>query len=144
MGLHQRLAKYQVNESVNEKKHTLMIVDDDTEQRDMMADAFGGDFRLQIYTTVSDAIASYRKSHSTIDLIVLDMKMEGTDPSVEGGEEVFQSIKQINPQAAVIISTGYTERDMKSFVERFDPKDVYYKGTSIDLLMDKVKRVLNG
>lgn len=143
MELRQRLAKYQVNEPINKKKHTLMIVDDDSEQRGMMADAFGSDFNLMIYTTVNDAITSYHKSHKTIDLIILDMKMAGTDPAVEGGKEMFQSLKEINPQAAVIINTGYTESDMKSFVERFEPKDVYYKGTSIDLLMDKVKKVIN-
>jgi PAS domain S-box-containing protein len=51
-----------------------------------------------------EAIEIYEKHQDGIDLIVLDMIM----PDVGGGE-TFDRMKQINPRAKVILSTGYTK-----------------------------------
>ncbi|MFZ0725987.1 MAG: response regulator, partial [Desulfobacterales bacterium] len=49
------------------------------------------------------ALALYREGHERIDLIVLDMIM----PQM-GGQEVFKHIRHINPQAKVLLSSGYS------------------------------------
>ena len=49
------------------------------------------------------ALALYREGHERIDLIVLDMIM----PQM-GGQELFKHIRHINPQAKVLLSSGYS------------------------------------
>lgn len=51
----------------------------------------------------SEALNLYRQRHEDIDLIILDMIM----PHM-GGKEVFNDIKRINPQAKVLLSSGYS------------------------------------
>ncbi len=51
----------------------------------------------------SAAIDTYRKSKEIIDLIILDMVM----PEMSG-EEVFDELKKINPDAKVLLSSGYS------------------------------------
>lgn len=50
-----------------------------------------------------EALTLYRKRHDHIDLIILDMIM----PHM-GGKEVFNRIKEINPKAKVLLSSGYS------------------------------------
>ena len=50
-----------------------------------------------------EALTLYRKRFDHIDLIVLDMIM----PHM-GGKDVFNSIKEINPKAKVLLSSGYS------------------------------------
>ena len=49
------------------------------------------------------AIELYRDQRSEIDLVILDMIM----PDIGGGD-VFDEIKAINPQAKVLLSSGYS------------------------------------
>jgi len=50
-----------------------------------------------------EALTLYRKRHDHIDLIILDMIMP-----YMGGKEVFNRIKEINPKAKVLLSSGYS------------------------------------
>ncbi|MGA8280457.1 MAG: ATP-binding protein, partial [Desulfobacterales bacterium] len=50
-----------------------------------------------------EALTLYRKRQDHIDLIILDMIMP-----YMGGKEVFNRIKEINPKAKVLLSSGYS------------------------------------
>jgi PAS domain S-box-containing protein len=50
-----------------------------------------------------EAVRLYRKYEKSIDLVLLDMIM----PDM-GGAEVFNRLKDINPQVRVVLATGYT------------------------------------
>jgi signal transduction histidine kinase/CheY-like chemotaxis protein len=50
-----------------------------------------------------EAVKIYRKSKDAIDLVILDMVM----PEMGGGE-VYDKLKEMNPQAKVLLSSGYS------------------------------------
>jgi nitrogen-specific signal transduction histidine kinase/ActR/RegA family two-component response regulator len=50
-----------------------------------------------------EALTLYRKRYDHIDLIILDMIMP-----YMGGKDVFNRIKEINPKAKVLLSSGYS------------------------------------
>ncbi|MGB5421398.1 MAG: response regulator [Desulfobacterales bacterium] len=51
----------------------------------------------------NEALTFYRNRYEHIDLIILDMVMP-----YMGGKEVFNRIKEINPKAKVLLSSGYS------------------------------------
>ena len=53
-----------------------------------------------------DAVAVFRAHADDIDAVILDLTMPR-----KGGEEAFQEIRDIRPDARVILSSGYTEED---------------------------------
>jgi two-component system cell cycle sensor histidine kinase/response regulator CckA len=50
-----------------------------------------------------DAVALYKKKGKKIDLVILDMIMPGIS-----GSEVFDTLKSMNPEIKVILSSGYS------------------------------------
>lgn len=61
-----------------------------------------------------EAIEIYEAQRAQISLVVLDIKMPGI-----GGLETFLAIKRINPDARVVISTGFGEnREVQQMLER--------------------------
>jgi len=51
----------------------------------------------------------YRARQANIDLIVLDLSMPGLT-----GEETFRELRQINPQARIMLSSGYSHDEVAS------------------------------
>jgi two-component system, cell cycle sensor histidine kinase and response regulator CckA len=56
-----------------------------------------------IFEAASDALAYYAQNYRQIDLVIVDMIMPGTN-----GRDCLRRIKEINPEAKVILSTGYS------------------------------------
>lgn len=52
----------------------------------------------------AEALAAYQKKGDTIDLVVLDINLPD-----ESGVNTYKKIKDINPDAKVILATGYVE-----------------------------------
>ncbi|MFC1823460.1 response regulator [Thermodesulfobacteriota bacterium] len=79
-----------------------------------------------------EAIESYGRNHNKIDFIILDMIM----PDISGSE-TYDMIKEINPNAKVILSSGYSlsgqaseilERGCDGFIQKpFNLKDLSHK-----------------
>lgn len=84
------------------------------------------------------AIAIYKDRYTKIDLVILDVIMPGI-----GGGEVFDAIKSVNPDAKIILSSGYSmdgqvseimERGSCGFIQKpFSLKDL---GMNIKKIMD--------
>ncbi|MCP4725335.1 MAG: response regulator [bacterium] len=53
-----------------------------------------------------EALSIYRKKHAEIDLILLDLKM----PNVSG-YEIFKKLIKINPDAKIVLMSGYSESE---------------------------------
>jgi PAS domain S-box-containing protein len=93
----------------------------------------------QVYSAPSgpDAIDIYRRESARIDLVILDLIMPGM-----GGDDIFERLKEINPQVKVILSSGYSvdgkatellERGCNAFIQ---------KPFSLDELSSKIRTVL--
>ncbi|MFO0773661.1 MAG: chemotaxis protein CheB [Nitrospiraceae bacterium] len=82
---------------------TVLVVDDQPAIRELVADFLSG---LGYSVTIADnghrALAEYTKS-SRFDLVILDVTMPGMN-----GAEVFRVIRQMDPDARVLLSSGQT------------------------------------
>ena len=99
---------------------TVLLVDDDDSVRDL------GERILQMfgYTVITapdgeSAMQIYREGKDRIDLVILDLIMPGM-----GGAQCLQKLLEMNPQAKVVIASGYsakgeTERAAKSGAKAF-------------------------
>jgi PAS domain S-box-containing protein len=93
----------------------VLLVDDEEAVRTvakLMLEKIG----YSVYTASDgqEALKIYRMLQSQIDFILLDMTMPQMD-----GEETFNELIKINPQAKVILSSGVTEQEIKT---RFNAK----------------------
>lgn len=91
-------------------KGTVLVVDDEDYVRAIscrMLNSLG----LRTITAVDgrNAVEIYRNRRSEIDLVLLDMTM----PNMNGAE-AFSELKQIDPDACVVLASGYSEIDIAS------------------------------
>ncbi|RLC27791.1 MAG: hypothetical protein DRH56_01725 [Deltaproteobacteria bacterium] len=83
---------------------TILLVDDEA----MIVDVAREMLKSLGYTVLTasggeEAVAVYEKKHDRIDMIILDMIMPGM-----GGAETFERLRKINPEAKVLLSSGYS------------------------------------
>ena len=84
-------------------KGTILIVDDERMIRKFAINALthlGYDFHQ--CEDGQDAIEFYRENHSKVDLVLLDIVMPRVD-----GWDAFDAMRKINPQAKIILSSGF-------------------------------------
>ncbi|MFW5730745.1 MAG: PAS domain-containing hybrid sensor histidine kinase/response regulator [Desulfonatronovibrionaceae bacterium] len=84
---------------------TVMVVDDESEIREITCEILEGSG----YTTISaasgeEALSLYAEEPQAVDLVVLDLNMPGM-----GGQECLKRILELNPEARVVIVSGYSE-----------------------------------
>ena len=112
---------------------TLLLVDDE----DMILDVGEGMLKEMGYNVFlaeggKEAIEVYRKHKNHINLVILDMIM----PDI-GGSDVYDRLKEINPDIKVLLSTGYSidgqateilERGCDGFIQKpFNMKELSEK-----------------
>ena len=86
-----------------------------------------------------ETITIYKKSMNNVDMVILDMIM----PDVGGGE-TFNSLKEINPEIKVLLSSGYSvDGQAKGILDR-GCNGFIQKPFNIKQLSRKVREVLEG
>jgi CheY-like chemotaxis protein len=92
----------------SESPRELLMVVDDEEVITALAQEVLAEAGYRVLTAKDgfEALDLYREMHSEIALILLDFTMPVMD-----GADVFHEIRQINPAAAVVLSSGFTEQD---------------------------------
>jgi DNA-binding NtrC family response regulator len=82
------------------------------------------------------ALHLYRQHWRSISVVLLDMVMPDMN-----GSRTFEKLRQVNPRARVILSSGYPEDDTVSHLLA-DPSVVFMrKPFGLQELMDTVQRV---
>lgn len=86
---------------------TILLVDDEDAIVDVCRDILISlGYTIRVATTGQAALDIYARDPRDIDLVILDMIMPGMS-----GAQIFEKIRRINPQARVILSTGYSQSD---------------------------------
>jgi two-component system cell cycle sensor histidine kinase/response regulator CckA len=132
----------------NEKRATILIVDDQEMVRTLVADLLS-DLNYEVITAKDgqDAVDLYgrmmqqakeqdRQEHP-VDLVILDMVL----PKIDGWE-TFDRLRQINPDVRVILSSGYDVDDRVKDVLSRGAADYIQKPYHIEALLNMVRRVL--
>jgi CheY-like chemotaxis protein len=93
-----------INEALPRGRGTILLVDDQEPVREVakdMLEALGYD----VLTAADgmEGVSRYRDLWRKIDLVILDMVM----PNMSGGD-CYRRMKEINPKARVVLSSGYS------------------------------------
>lgn len=90
------------------KAGAVLVIDDETAVRDAVADILAlEDIKTITATDGAEGVARYREHQEDIRLVILDLSMPGLS-----GEETFAQLKKINPDARVLISSGYSQNEV--------------------------------
>jgi DNA-binding NtrC family response regulator len=115
---------------------TLLVVDDEPEMRSLLEDIFTAErFRVVSVADGAEAAAAYRRERP--DVVLLDLVM----PTV-GGMEALQELRQLDPEACVIILTAFVEIPKAVQAMRLGAYDYLTKPFVKDELVLTVQRAL--
>jgi CheY-like chemotaxis protein len=121
-----------------ETAHTILLVEDEEMVADIarqMLERLG--YRALVARTGSEALALYEQRQSEIDLVILDMIM----PGMSGGA-VFDRLRSINPQALVLLSSGYSLNGQALDILNRGCRGFIQKPFSIGQLEQKIREIL--
>jgi DNA-binding NtrC family response regulator len=86
----------------------VLVVDDEASVRKLAKKALERDgFRVLLAENGRVAIEQYRLRRLEIQLVLLDLTMPEMD-----GEQTFRALREIDPAANVVITSGYDEESM--------------------------------
>lgn len=86
----------------------------------------------------SEAVSIFKEQHSGIDAVVLDLMMPGMD-----GAEVYSAIKQLDPGARIIVSSGYSIDGSAGHLLRQGADSFIQKPFSLPALCGEIRTVLD-
>lgn len=113
---------------------TILVVDDERLIRDLCEKALH-DYRVLLAENVEAALRVYEQE--TVDLVLTDVMMPG-----ESGLELLRKIKKIDPNAAVIIMTGFSEKDVILTALKEGADDFIHKPLNILMLKTAISKTL--
>ena len=94
---------------------TILIVDDQETIWDFLIEALQKlGYSVLLAQDGEDAVEIYRNNPGEIDLVLLDMVMPRLD-----GPEAFRRIREIDPQARILLSSGFvSEEDVHELLQQ--------------------------
>lgn len=121
-----------------EQEAVVMVVDDQQLVRDAVMDILElEDIEVLAADGGQEAVDLYREQGSHISVIVLDMQMPGMN-----GCETYYALQAIDPEVNVLISSGYSEKELS---KQFKPGEIagfLQKPYNFDLLINTVRSFL--
>ncbi len=112
----------------------ILIVDDDKFIRELCENALYG-YRILQAETCEEALKVY--AAESVDLILSDICMPG-----ESGIELLKQVKQLDPNATVIIMTGFADKEMLLNALKEDADDFINKPLNFLQLRTAVEKTL--
>jgi signal transduction histidine kinase len=115
---------------------TILVVDDEKHIRELCELALRN-YRVIQASTCEEALQAYKTEH--VDLILSDIMMPG-----ESGIDLLKQVKALNPNAAVVMMTGFVDKeiilnalkeDADDFINK--PLNLLQLKTSIDKTLDR-------
>jgi len=117
---------------------TVLVVDDEDFIRHLLQRALeDAGYTVLLAENGPQALELYRARGPEIDLVILDMGL----PQVSG-REVFHHLRQLNPDAVVLISSGYAEDDQARAMIEAGARGFLAKPYDLNELLSKVRQVL--
>jgi two-component system, cell cycle sensor histidine kinase and response regulator CckA len=125
--------------SVRRGRETVLLIDDE----EMIIDVGCGLLGELGYTVIparsgQEALDIYRERHAEIDIVVMDMIMPGM-----GGGETFDRLRQINPRAKVLLSSGYSINGQASQILERGCDGFIQKPFNLQQLSAKLRQILD-
>ncbi|MEK7749223.1 MAG: ATP-binding protein, partial [Bacteroidota bacterium] len=117
---------------------SVLVVDDEKDVGEIIGGMLANlGYKVTIVNSGKKAIALYRKK-KRFDIVVLDVNM----PAM-GGKETFLKLKEIDPDARVLISTGYSNQSAESSQVRDSVDGFLQKPYQLEELSKTMREVLD-
>lgn len=118
---------------------TILLVDDQDAIWDFMIEAL----QTLGYTVILaenglDAVEIYKENPKKIDLVILDMIM----PKL-GGHGTFYQIKAMDPNAKILLSSGYVSEEEVDDILKQGAKGFIPKPHRLNVIAKEIRRVLD-
>lgn len=95
-------------------KHTVLIIDDEEQVRSTLSDTLTmSGLSVVEATNGQQALETYRKLRSKIELILLDLSMPGLSTI-----ETLAQLSEINPHVRILLLSGYGEGTVEPFLQQ--------------------------
>lgn len=113
---------------------TILVVDDDNIIRELCAQALKK-YRILQAGTCEEALRIYEREH--IDLILSDIKMPGGS-----GIDLLKQVKALDPNATVLVMTGFVDKEVILNALKEDADDFIYKPLNFLQLKTAIEKAL--
>ena len=123
---------------INNRNGTILLVDDE----EMVLEAGSKILETLGYTVLEaksgkEAVEIYKNNRNKIDMVILDMIMP-----VMGGGEVYDTMKEINPNVKVLLSSGYSIDGQAAEIMKRGCEDFLQKPYSVKKLSEKLDTLI--
>lgn len=116
----------------------VLVIDDEVVIADSVTDILELEgYEVLVAHNGPDGLEVYADCSDEIGLVLLDMRM----PKMNG-VEVLHSLKQIDPDAVVVMSSGYSEQSLYEQIDREDIAGFIHKPYDLFTLLDVVGETL--
>lgn len=118
---------------------TILVVEDEAAMVDLLTNSLSQEgYRVLDATDGVEAINIYQRHRSEIDLVLIDLGL----PKVSG-LEVIRSIKKLNEDARILVTTGYLEPELKTELVAAGVKDYIQKPYTIPDIVQRISHHLS-
>lgn len=129
-----------IGSGVNGRHESILVVDDEPNIVNMLGRVLQKNgFMPQCFTNSNSALNEYALAPNKFDLIIADQTMP-----MKSGAELSVEVLKINPDAKIIILTGYSESLNAEIAQSIGIKALLYKPINVQSLLNKVCEILNG
>ena len=119
-------------------KATVFVVEDETAMVFLLERALSkAQYRSLVASDGLEAVEVYRRHKDEIDVVLMDLGLPKAS-----GSEVIRLIKQENPEAKIIVTTGYLEPELKKELFEAGVQDYINKPYAVDAVLRTVEAVL--
>lgn len=119
-------------------RETILIVDDENDIRELAGEALlACGYKVIAVPTGEEALEIYNQKGQSIHLVILDLNMPGV-----GGSNCLRKLLQLNPQALVLIASGYSMASQAREALQEGAAEFISKPYQITELLAKVREVL--
>ena len=120
------------------KTARILIGEDESLVRDIIAIALdGAGYEVIEASDGQEVLDLFSRDPAGVDCVLLDLNMPKLD-----GEEVFAALRKIRPTIPVILSSGFTERDVLARFEGQGLAGFLHKPVSLKRLLNEIGRIL--
>ena len=131
--------KKNVNKKILRGAETVLFVDDEDMIIDVGRDLIGKlGYKVLIANSGKEAIKIYKKYRKKIDMVIVDMVM----PQMGGGE-LYDKLKEINPDVKVLLSSGYDINGLASNILSRGCNGFIQKPYKIKDLSQEIRKILD-
>jgi PAS domain S-box-containing protein len=121
---------------------TILLMDDDESIRDVMEETLGFlGYEVLTASDGADALKIYdhhARDKKRIDLVIMDL----TIPGGMGGKEAVGKLLDLDPDAKVIVSSGYSQDPVMADYESYGFIDILAKPYTLEEVSKKISRIL--